>query len=922
MLRTTWRRRALVGGIALACTSLGASELAHPDHYEFDASIHAAFSAQDGQWPITLHFDYPGAGKATDAAWTLEIIAPDGQVVASRSGIDAIGGQHVRIPAHWNGRDAKGRDVSAGYYTLRLRAVPTIATLRDIKRPLSERVSASFASFADEVVEQSYDVMVGAVAPAAVPAFKALGVGARSESPSESASVAGHPAMADAVAASGLPYTIYYGNMHSQTNHSDGGGNVATCASSESPQAGQYGPTDAYTMMRTQAGGDFLLTSEHNHMYDGSTGTNASANPATAIALFDSGLQAASNYRSANPSFMALYGLEWGVISNGGHLNLINPDALPTWELNGSGQLIGEVNTPKSNYPALYATMQKRGWIGQFNHPASSGQFLVNGVALGYDANGVQVMVLSEILNSSAFSINTTQTETSRSSYTGAWNKLLEAGYKVAPATNQDNHCANWGLSFTNRTGVLLPSGTTLSTAAFVDALRARRAFATEDKAGQLVLTGNGHVMGETFSSSGPLTLTTNYASSNGQTVQRVQFYEGVPGRNGTVAQLFEGNGTYTFSPATGEHFYYALVTQANGLRLWSAPLWVSQGTGTADTTPPTVSASEAGSSGTITLSATAADNVGVSRVEFYVDGALKGNDATSPYSMTLDSTTLSNASHSLTAQAFDAAGNSTTSAAATFTINNTAPADTTPPTVSASEAGSSGTITLSATAADNVGVSNVEFYVDGVLKGSDAATPYSMTLDSTTLSDGSHSLTAKAFDAAGNTTTSAAVAFTVSNTAPPVERIVNGGFESGKISWTASNGVVTKSTTYAAHTGIWKAWLNGFGSASTEYVWQSVAIPAAATSATLGFWLRVVSSETTTTTAYDTLKVQLRNSSNVVVATLGTFSNLNKGSVYVQRSFNVSGYKGQTLRVYFEGIEGSQVATSFLVDDVSVVTQ
>ena len=924
MIRNGWRRRALVALIAFACTPLGATELVHPDHYEFDASIHAPFSSQDGRWPITLHFDYPGAGSATDAAWTLDIVAANGEVVASRSGVTPLGGRHVRIPASWNGRSTKGRDVSPGYYTVRLRAAPSVTTAQDLARPISQRVSEAFRTFPEEVVEQSYDVMVGAVAPARMPTFNALQVGARSSRApgTAKAQVEGGQMTAQAVPVSGLPYTIYYGNFHSQTNHSDGGGDLATCAGSQGPQAGTFGPADAFAMMRGPAGGDFLLASEHNHMYDGSTGTNLSANPATAIALFDSGVQAASNYRLANPGFMALYGLEWGVISNGGHLNLINPDGLAGWELNSAGQLIGQVNTPKSDYPALYATMQQRGWIGQFNHPASTGQFLVNGVPLGYDTNGAEVMVLAEILNSSAFSVNTTETETSRSSFTGAWNILLERGYKVAPATNQDNHCANWGLSFTNRTGVLLPSSTALSTTAFIDALRARRVFAAEDKTGQLVLTGNGRVMGETFPNTGPVTLTANHASTSGQTVQRVQFFEGVPGRNGTVTQLFEGSGSHTFTPLNGEHFYYALVTQANGLRLWSAPLWVSQGTGPADITPPTVSASMLGSSGTITLSATASDNIGVTNVEFYIDGALRGSDATAPYSITLDSMTLSNGSHNLTAKAFDAAGNTTISAAAVFSVDNTPPADTTPPTVSASTSGSSGTITLSATASDNVGVSYVDFLVDGVLKGGDATAPYAMTLDSTTLTDGSHTLTAKAFDAAGNNATSAAVSFTVSNTAPLVERIVNGGFESGKINWTASNGVVTKNATYAAKTGVWKAWLNGLGSANTEFVWQSVAIPATASSATLGFWLRVASSETTTTIAYDTFKVQLRNSSNQVVATLGTFSNLNKGSVYVLRSFDVAAYKGQTLRVYFEGIEGSQVATSFLIDDVSLITR
>ncbi|MFO1493678.1 MAG: hypothetical protein U1F26_03355 [Lysobacterales bacterium] len=69
--------------------------------------------------------------------------------------------------------------------------------------------------------------------------------------------------------------------MHAQTNHSDGGAAVGACGGSEVPQGGTVDPTGAYTMMRTQAGGDFMLASEHNHMYDGSTGTNTAASPTT-----------------------------------------------------------------------------------------------------------------------------------------------------------------------------------------------------------------------------------------------------------------------------------------------------------------------------------------------------------------------------------------------------------------------------------------------------------------------------------------------------------------------------------------------------------------------------------------------------------------------------------------------------------------
>lgn len=911
-----WRRQVLACALTFACTSVAAVDLGHPDHYEFDATLSVPFQAQSGKFPIRIEFDYPGAGGATQAAWMVEVIAANGSVVGSDSGITVLKDGRGVETGRWNGLATSSRNLPSGYYTVRLRAVPTITMHEDAGSSVAQRVQQAFATFGDEMVEQTYDVMLGQVPKARMPAVQPLQTGRSSR-----AAIGAIAPLRTISATANLPYTIYYGNMHSQTNHSDGGTPVATCGGSEIPQGGSMGPTDAYAMMQSQAGGDFLLASEHNHMYDGSTGTNTSASPATANNLFSSGLSAAATYRSTHPDFMALYGTEWGVISNGGHLNIINPDALASWEYNSSNQLIGGVATAKSDYANLYATMKARGWLGQFNHPSTS-QFAIGGVGMAYDANGAEVMVLAEVLNSSAFSTNTTQTETGRSTYTGAWNKLLEAGYRVAPSSDQDNHCANWGLSFTNRTGVLLPSGTALTTANFYDALRARRTFATEDRTSQLVLTGNGNVMGTGFANSGSLTLVANYASTSGQTAQRVQFFEGVPGRNGTVTQLTEGSGTYVFTPAAGQHFYYALVTQANGLRLWSAPIWVDQGGAPpSDTTPPTVSASEAGTSGTITLSATASDNVGVGKVEFYVDGALVGTDTAAAWSMPYDSTTLVNGSHSLTAKAFDAAGNSTTSTAVTFSVSNVV-ADTTAPSVNASESGTSGTITLSATASDNVGVGKVEFYVDGALKGTDATSPYSMTLDSTTLTNTSHTLVAKAYDAANNIGTSSAVAFSVNNAPAAVERIVNGSFESGSTSWSSTSGVITSDSSYAAKTGTWKAWLNGYGSAYKDTVYQTITIPTTATSATLTFWLRVDTSETTTSKAYDTLKVQVRNSSNTVLATLATYSNLDKGTGYVQRTFNLSSYKGQTIRVYFEGVEDSRVATSFLIDDVSVKTQ
>jgi hypothetical protein len=149
-----------------------------------------------------------------------------------------------------------------------------------------------------------------------------------------------------------------------------------------------------------------------------------------------------------------------------------------------------------------------------------------------------------------------------------------------------------------------------------------------------------------------------------------------------------------------------------------------------------------------------------------------------------------------------------------------------------------------------------------------------------------------------------------------------NPGFENGSSSpapWTATTGVIDSSTSEAPHTGSWKAWMDGYGTTHTDTLWQQVAIPSNTTSATLSFWLHIDTAETTTTTAYDTLTVQLKNTSGAVLTTLATYSNLNANTGYSQVSFDVSSYKGQTVQVFLTGAEDSQKQTSFVVDDFAL---
>jgi hypothetical protein len=214
----------------------------------------------------------------------------------------------------------------------------------------------------------------------------------------------------------------------------------------------------------------------------------------------------------------------------------------------------------------------------------------------------------------------------------------------------------------------------------------------------------------------------------------------------------FNGSGTFTTSSIVS--------LTINGAA-------VSLGTTTTDA-PPTVSlassAATVTTASTITLTATAADDKGVSKVEFYDGATLLGSKTAAPYTQTAALTSANNGTHSYTAKAYDTASQVTTSTAVSVTVNIAA-ADL-PPTVSlassASTVTAASTITLTATASDDKGVNKVEFYDGTTLVGTDTTAPYSQAVALTSANNGTHTYTAKAYDTANQVTTSASVAVTV----------------------------------------------------------------------------------------------------------------------------------------------------------------
>jgi len=187
------------------------------------------------------------------------------------------------------------------------------------------------------------------------------------------------------------------------------------------------------------------------------------------------------------------------------------------------------------------------------------------------------------------------------------------------------------------------------------------------------------------------------------------------------------------------------------------------------DNTPPTVSitapSNGATVSGTVNMTATASDNVGVNKVRFWVDNWYFSFDTTAPYSKTWDTTTWANGAHTVKVEALDDAGNSSGIQTVSVTVNNV---DSTPPTVSITSptngATVSGTVNITATASDNVSLDKVRFWVDNTYLSFDTTAPYSKTWDTTTWSNGAHTVKVEAIDDAGNSSGVQSIAVTVSN--------------------------------------------------------------------------------------------------------------------------------------------------------------
>ena len=296
-------------------------------------------------------------------------------------------------------------------------------------------------------------------------------------------------------------------------------------------------------------------------------------------------------------------------------------------------------------------------------------------------------------------------------------------------------------------------------------------------------------------------------------------------------------NGVGTFTAGSGNTTVNVTATTTFTLTLTSPFASTKTATTTvtigADTVPPSVSLAASPTAvvapGSTTLTATASDLAGVTKVEFWRGATLIGTDTTAPYTQAVSFPPADIGSVAFTAKAYDAANNSTTSAV----VNVTVSADTTPPSVALLANPATvlvpGATTLQATASDNIGVTKVEFWRGATLLATDTAAPFQAPVNLTTADLGSVSFTAKAYDAQNNVTTSAVVSVLATTPSSGDTYASPTGIDAGNTTCAQANpcrSIAQAAATAAANKTVWL--MNGDYTGVTQPA--PIAIPAGLT--------------------------------------------------------------------------------------------
>ncbi len=362
----------------------------------------------------------------------------------------------------------------------------------------------------------------------------------------------------------GQSYHYYFGNIHAHSGYSDG--------NKDSLTSGMYTPYQDFMYAKESQHIDFYGISEHNHSNAGMTSKQNYYN-----GIADAELA------TVEDSFVALYGMEWGIISQGGHVLIYGYDSLIGWENN----LYDEYVQPTDFHGLWNVINSKPNCFGYLAHPAADDfdSLLIK----PWDATADQAVVGMPFRSGPAFSQNFTYSNPSTGSYWSRYTQLLKQGYHVGIGLDHDTHYSVFGRSQQGRMGLLAP---TLTKNDMMYALRKMHFYSTDDWNFRPEFKINEQPMGSILEQSGNPTIFIDCIDLDlSETVSAMYIYHGVPGSGQQATLLTQINGlsmaTYTDTLLNGEtYYYYARIVQADGDEIFTSPIWYTRNDASTEVLP------------------------------------------------------------------------------------------------------------------------------------------------------------------------------------------------------------------------------------------------------------------------------------------------------------------------------------------------
>lgn len=352
-------------------------------------------------------------------------------------------------------------------------------------------------------------------------------------------------------------YNYYFGNLHAHSGYSDG--------NKDSSTTGANKPSDDFAFAKLSQHFDFLGLSEHNH--------HSSSDLAMTPSRYQMGIQQTNAANSS--TFSCLYGMEYGVISSGGHIITYGFNQLIGWESNNY-----DIYNAKLDYDSYFRRIAHTpGTFAYLAHP-NSGDFPVGsgGIdASAYNATYDSAIVGVPFRSGPAFSTFTDYSDMDNSDYTWYYNKLLAKGYHLGMGYDHDTHYLTFGRHTTGRLVVMASS---LSPANVMDAMINMRFYGSDDWNTKINFTINSNVMGSMVSQNAAPQISVTINDADGETAQTIKVYSGTPGSgvNPTLLKSVSNTNSLLYTDVAlsqgSTRYYYLIITQPDGDQMVTSPIW------------------------------------------------------------------------------------------------------------------------------------------------------------------------------------------------------------------------------------------------------------------------------------------------------------------------------------------------------------